>query len=257
MTYGRVAICGILLLCALGAAINLAGTQGHDFTDACTDCHTSSEGGEAGPALLKKMSTVARRCSECHRLNPRTSHPVGMVVQAGVPEVFPLDESGRMTCLSCHWAHPSDEEGEPEALLRTDATAMCAGCHVQAFDVAEADRHAMAFREAHTKAEAGNRTIGGIHERSLVCLSCHEDFTPTDSSSRDGKRWKSHPIGVSYPAGGGPRGDFRPRNALGTAVRLLDGKVECESCHNLYSKIEPYLVMSNRGSRLCLSCHNK
>lgn len=40
-------------------------------------------------------------------------------------------------------------------------------------------------------------------------------------------------------------------------------KVECTTCHdphvdsNVYPDLKPFLVMSNTGSALCLSCHNK
>lgn len=69
----------------------------------------------------------------------------------------------------------------------------------------------------------------------------------------------SHPIGIEYPADGyhGPLGAaYHPARQLDERIRLVDGRVECISCHSPYSDIEHQLVMPNHGSALCLSCHD-
>jgi predicted CXXCH cytochrome family protein len=38
---------------------------------------------------------------------------------------------------------------------------------------------------------------------------------------------------------------------------LFDGNLGCGSCHSAYSKEPHLLVMNNRGSKLCLSCHTQ
>jgi predicted CXXCH cytochrome family protein len=42
-------------------------------------------------------------------------------------------------------------------------------------------------------------------------------------------------------------------------VRLPDGRIECVSCHDPHNTagIDKLLVMSNRRSALCLTCHIK
>ncbi len=74
----------------------------------------------------------------------------------------------------------------------------------------------------------------------------------------DGFVWRDHPIGVSYPAG---RRGFRPMAFVQAEgkIRLPQGRIECVSCHDPHnaSGAAKMLVMSNRRSALCLSCHIK
>jgi predicted CXXCH cytochrome family protein len=68
----------------------------------------------------------------------------------------------------------------------------------------------------------------------------------------------SHPIGVVYDDARGRQGaktDLKPIAMVDRRIRFFNGKVGCGSCHNPYSTIEKRLVMSDRGSELCLACH--
>jgi len=108
---------------------------------------------------------------------------------------------------------------------------------------------------------------------SLICLGCHDGTvaTSTIGSSHallagvregfavpDSFVWRDHPIGVPYP-----RNDreYRPLSfvlAKGR-VALPEGRIECVSCHDPHgvAGVDNMLVMSNRRSALCLSCHIK
>mgnify|MGYP000943717110 CR=1 FL=1 len=69
-----------------------------------------------------------------------------------------------------------------------------------------------------------------------------------------------HPIGILMRASSRTQdGDFRlaSPNRLDRRIRLFDGAVGCGSCHSVYSKERSHLVMSNRGSALCLNCHTQ
>jgi predicted CXXCH cytochrome family protein len=69
--------------------------------------------------------------------------------------------------------------------------------------------------------------------------------------------WRDHPIGVPYPS---DRQDYNPQSSLaGRGVPLPDGRVECISCHDPHDRTghDHMLVISNRGSALCRSCHRK
>lgn len=108
---------------------------------------------------------------------------------------------------------------------------------------------------------------------SLVCLGCHDGTVATSAvgashavlagvrdgfASRDEYGVRDHPIGIPYPSG--DRGYHTQAfvEAKGR-VRLPEGKIECVSCHDPHdsSGTEHMLVMSNRRSRMCLSCHVK
>lgn len=88
-----------------------------------------------------------------------------------------------------------------------------------------------------------------------------------------------HPVGISYKAvydertvNGTTAGLHSPDNAVansGTKIRLFGGannnRIECSTCHDPHvdysvngnTALKPFLVMSNSGSSLCLSCHDK
>jgi len=39
-------------------------------------------------------------------------------------------------------------------------------------------------------------------------------------------------------------------------IRLFEGRIGCGTCHDPFSKLPKQLVMSNKGSRICLACHD-
>jgi predicted CXXCH cytochrome family protein len=112
---------------------------------------------------------------------------------------------------------------------------------------------------------------------SRVCLSCHDGGLASDSYGgvegdptahplltdravigRGGDLSGDHPVGINYPDF--DRG-FKARVLLEAEgyVPLLQGKVECASCHDVHNQYghEKLLVRSNERSALCLSCHQK
>lgn len=108
---------------------------------------------------------------------------------------------------------------------------------------------------------------------SLICLGCHDGTVATSTigsshSMLAGVRegfsvpkdfvWRDHPIGIPYPTGN--RREYRPIAFVEkTSVRLPEGRIECISCHDPHhtTGLDDLLVMSNRRSTLCLSCHVK
>jgi len=258
----RIAVCMLLAAGVAAVAIEAIGRGGHGFAGKCSLCHTSEKVEPGGKVTLKASSVIAHQCTLCHRRNSGASHPVGMAVASSLPPGFPLDETGRMMCLTCHAAHQPAGGVELPNFLRAGVAGqeLCVQCHAGATALAKRDAHALAFSDAHSqKKVAAPVAAFGIDERSLACLSCHDDLSASSSGggSFGERRLTSHPIGVVYPSSGGPASDFRSIGSLDPAITLFDGKLGCESCHNLFSNIDHYLVMSNKGSRLCLSCHNK
>lgn len=66
----------------------------------------------------------------------------------------------------------------------------------------------------------------------------------------------SHPVDIPYRLTNHfADGPLTPRFSLDTRVRLFDSNITCASCHSPYATQPALLVMSNQGSRLCLSCH--
>jgi predicted CXXCH cytochrome family protein len=108
---------------------------------------------------------------------------------------------------------------------------------------------------------------------SLACLGCHDGTVATSTITGahvmlagvrggfqppEGFVWRDHPIGIPYPS---YRRDYRPESYVTKTgkIRLPEGRIECISCHDPHNEagVKGLLVMSNRRSALCLTCHVK
>lgn len=96
-------------------------------------------------------------------------------------------------------------------------------------------------------------------------MECHDGSAGPDAGSHPlafgagmSETSSEHPVGVFLRETERTRGgDFRIATNPDERIRLFGGKVGCGSCHSVYSPEPADLVMSNRGSRLCLSCHTQ
>lgn len=107
---------------------------------------------------------------------------------------------------------------------------------------------------------------GELVEVSTVttyCLSCHDG---TEGPARQGPSFDEpgnkmlceglpglHPVEVLYPVD--DRG-YRATEELPAAIIMTEGRITCVSCHRLDSETHE-LVVKNRRSALCLTCHRK
>ena len=227
MKHVRTVACCALLLCVLAVGIAAIIGKGHDFTGRCTLCHTASEIESGGPSLLKRASLVARECKKCHTDRPDTSHPIGIRVTKKLPSGFPLDETGRMTCMTCHRSHPHEDAARRgKHLLRggMEPQMLCYQCHRATKGRDKTEQHALAFNEAHAKTEPAAVSIGGLNQRSAACLSCHDGLGAKGKRGATSRKKGtgppgSHPIGMRYPAGRGPRGDYHPKGSLSNYLK--------------------------------------
>jgi predicted CXXCH cytochrome family protein len=155
-----------------------------------------------------------------------------------------------------------------------DACSACHVPHVQAVKPkpGEPEPFALSFyrMEGQTPVLVPDRYTPG--PTSLICLSCHNGaLAPSTVASShamlsahragfdiDGFSTRDHPIGVEYPV---RQKGYRPRAAVFNfgAISLPQNRMECVSCHDPHNAagVEHMLVMSNRRSALCLSCHEK
>ncbi len=121
--------------------------------------------------------------------------------------------------------------------------------------------------------------VGASISNSRLCLSCHdgtvalENFggTTTGTTVVTGSAnigtdiSNDHPISFTYDAAlattDGGLYDPTTRPALSgtiSSTMLFAGQLECASCHDVHDNTNgSFLRMSNSGSALCLTCHNK
>lgn len=139
--------------------------------------------------------------------------------------------------------------------------------------------------QMYTSSTMVNKTSGSppLGSNSTLCLSCHDGTvavgtltpygqvamsatmagTPSDLGTN---LTSTHPFSFITPLQSAsdiwPSLSTSPPSTQDTtgAVKLINGNVECGSCHNPHvQNIDPnsdFLVINNSGSALCLACHN-
>lgn len=111
----------------------------HDDTSKtkCLDCHVTL------PFDRNKLSyteTVGSICRQCHQqfpcgaasANEGFAHPIDVKPTMSIPIDMPLDEKGRLSCITCHSYHAEfwDSEYNTEFLLRrSKGPTLCYTCH--------------------------------------------------------------------------------------------------------------------------------
>ncbi|HBG07052.1 MAG: hypothetical protein A2075_22080 [Geobacteraceae bacterium GWC2_58_44] len=106
-----------------------------------------------------------------------------------------------------------------------------------------------------------------IDSFSTDCVSCHDGAgassigvdlrdRPFDRKSRVASFTSDHPIGMTYSSYVAANRGYKP---IGTDTKMIfvDGKVGCLTCHDPLNPERGHLVMSDRNSALCLTCHDK
>ncbi|NIA12674.1 MAG: hypothetical protein GWP08_01245 [Nitrospiraceae bacterium] len=241
----------------------------HNGGGVCDDCHLNDPeqpGDESRKMLL--VEDVDALCRRCHPLDKGLSHPSNVPALDKTSEKLPLDWAGRITCATCHYTHRRNRPDVTGYLIRTEKTGrvFCEACHSDLMGDARG-RHSGILNRSHLGATGTRVRAGGFFDvLSLQCLACH-DGTVAQASSPGGRSmggsWQhaqiglSHPIGVAYPPSDHRARQYRATAELDPRIRLFEGKLGCCSCHEPYSNERHGLIMSNKGSALCLACHKK
>lgn len=102
---------------------------------------------------------------------------------------------------------------------------------------------------------------------SVDCMSCHDGAIassvgvdlrdrPYDRRSRVNSFTSDHPVGMTYQSYVSANRGYKE---VGSNTRMIfvNGKVGCLTCHNPLNPEKGHLVMSDRNSALCQTCHDK
>lgn len=245
---------------SVGAAMN--GVR-NNYGEVCVYCHTP-HGANTTVSLPLWNRTVKVTTYDTYN-NLGTSSLTQPVTQPG---------AASLSCLSCH-----DGQTAVDSIVNMPGSGRYKKSQETTQDIAFLNTWPGA------SAEHSGLSVGG------GCLFCHNAGAPTGATDfavfAIGTDLKNdHPVGIKFPATNGPGTDFNtPSGTKGTTryfdmdsngkmdsgdVRMYDTagtvQVECASCHDPHgvpssgpgTVFKPtFLRVSNTGSTLCLTCHNK
>jgi predicted CXXCH cytochrome family protein len=210
-------------------------------------------------------------CGRCHQIDSIFTHPVGVIPTMDVPSNLPLQD-GRITCVTCH-----DNSAESHAQARDNHTSMlrdsnvvgnfCTQCH-DPHETTRSSQHGAVLGRAHlawpgNSDEQTTANAGEFDQETQTCLTCHDGSVSMEAPIAEGNSntfAAEHPVGVSLMGQhlqSGTLFQLRSPGTIDHRIRLFDGRIGCTSCHSPFSTEPKLLVMPNRKSRLCLSCHRE
>jgi predicted CXXCH cytochrome family protein len=218
--------------------------EAHQGAD-CRTCHLQSM--SAGSAAL----TGNQSCLPCHGALAGGGRSFGS---------FHLGAEDA-SCLKCHSFHAPDvvQTGLGSlslAQLEGVAPDHCRSCHDGRGSLNKlSEAHRAAARLYHEQA-------GALKEisPSQGCLNCHSDGSATTWQRQAGgqvlafSEHASHPFAVEIVPGQGSHA-HRIRKEIDDRIVLMDGRIECQTCHNLTSESENLLATFPAPKDLCLGCH--
>ncbi len=277
-------ILSILIITISTIAYTIVNDVPHNFRlDECLMCHISVP--DEAKKIAKPMiftDNINRLCQRCHKEDIQLSHPVGMKPSMRVPADMPLDERGEVACSTCHNIHQKRDDilGEKNYLLRRNITGkvFCMACHgkdegkknIETFSLGMRKTIKPSHREFLSEAHGFKKyrvidKSSPIDSISIECLGCHDGTIGADTQVTIGAGvWQhsdqdasSHPIGIDYASAQANDRTLKPMEQINKAIKFFNGKIGCGSCHDPYSNVSTQLVMSNKGSALCLECHKK
>ncbi|MBU5614568.1 cytochrome c3 family protein [Geomonas azotofigens] len=111
------------------------------------------------------------------------------------------------------------------------------------------------------------KSAGTIDSLSANCLSCHDGVgasqinvelrdRPFDRRPMVNSFTSDHPVGMTYDSYVAANRGYK-NVGPNTKMIFVNGKVGCITCHDPLNTEKGHLVMSDYGSALCKTCHDK
>jgi len=266
---------------------------------ACALCHyrwidtffVDGKGTDLVPYQAQKVVATPEMCDSCHdgsimdsraRMTIGRGHKTGVAPPAGmtIPEIFPLDDKGKVQCATCHTAHgvPSGPGEDTTIFMRTSNkdSAMCRMCHPNLESPLPDRNHPMGAVKRpipqnflQLSAAAGKKankiTCESCHtahgspynaflikssRNASLCLACHTDksmLTP-QGQKKPGHVVNARPVSAKIPEA-----------LLDKGAKVgPSGEVICNTCHRVHGQQtgQHLLIMrDNQNASLCLACH--
>jgi predicted CXXCH cytochrome family protein len=252
-------VLALAIVAAGGLAYAVFGSGGgqHLQNTDCAGCHLGGKNAVGQQAAMLVGSQEAL-CGRCHPNAIKLSHPSGFQPKAKLPDAYPLDWKGDLTCSSCHDVH-----GSAPGLLRgtRQGKDLCFACHDAAFFKKMRDGGA-SLMVGHL-ASGVDSQAPALDVYSRQCMECHGNsgdpklLTSIDRNgiARHVDGSVNHPVGANYQKAS-TFGGYRPRAVVERRLMLPNGLVSCVSCHHGYLQEHGKLVVTRAESKLCYECHD-
>jgi hypothetical protein len=167
-------------------------------------------------------------------------------------------ESPALRCQNCHSFHTPNAVQASSRTIKTGSKSdvylgHCVSCHEKSMKTASLSsghREAVSFYHS-------NSQVLGMLSPSEGCMVCHANgrtshFVRLEKGNQPRfSEMASHPYGIPYKrneATDSPQTEaFQPL--------LINGRIECQTCHRLTSQTADYLAGGGVSGDLCSSCH--
>jgi predicted CXXCH cytochrome family protein len=170
------------------------------------------------------MYTSKEKCIKCHpRLFP--SHMFSK--PSSMSDNLHLDTEGKIICTTCHNCSTIN------CLLIKNNRDLCKICH----DCIKGMSCIIGV------AHLGNSE--DIDHVNNQCLACHDAVIGPSRNAKGMMINKYYRVKKGF------------HDISHSKIVLVRGKITCISCHNPYKNEDKKLVVSNKGNRLCSTCHKK
>lgn len=227
-------------------------------TISCSLCHGARIVRAAATSAVEGLDSRSRACRECHRDQGR-ARPAA--ANAGARLGFHGDP--KADCAGCHSFHEPGRLKTAVGDLRTGNAGLdgataghCRACHAPGAVLANLSP---AHREAAALYHRDAALLSGATP-SQGCLNCHAEGSASTwmreitASQLTFNLHATHPLGVDVVPGSG-MDERRLRAIIDPKLPLFDGRLECQTCHDLTAGTADLLVAFEEPSDLCLGCH--
>ncbi|MGA1869091.1 MAG: cytochrome c3 family protein [bacterium] len=243
----------------------------------CFICHQKEPRSTSKELFLKEGGDSVVLCKSCHNNEKARAdnHPVhiapskerGMVI----PNIFPLNKEGKITCLTCHQLKCMGNDQKPY-LLRggpyLNRIEACLMCHL---------------KKEHEKNNPHNQMTADGEIREESCLFCHSIETETEGRKNLNFKFKApfryycigchptkldrHPFGANHneryieSIWKGLSATMREQLSREQSFKIspisIDGRLMCTTCHNPHD-VQPGPKLRIKDINLsCSQCHYK
>lgn len=217
----------------------------------CRLCHLGNAARATTAGARIGADPRDRACASCHR-EPSAAQAARLGFHG----------DGRDNCTSCHSFHDPrtvTTAAGPVALdggLGAQSGDHCVTCHADG-------KNLRALNEAHTDAaRLYHAAAQSLDEApaSQGCLNCHDRNSSSDwrTATQAGELTfdlhATHPLGVLVEPGSGMDA-ARIRRTIDPAIPLFDGRIECQTCHDITAATKDLILPFPSAKDMCLGCH--